>query len=491
MNARRRHGRAAAPALPRGRAVRAALSRARRCRSRSPTRRCSTCSARTGSTPRVELGTRRPRWPRSSTSRPSRGRAWRSSARGCTPCATRRSSAAPSPATRCGASSESYTAGYQDVDRPHAFRANRRSARREPAAPALAPPAGSPTTSPRLTQFTVANKGLDEAPASLLLTGLPGGPESVPVIANLTTGEAVLFLGNVAAGRAALAPRPAPTARWRAGSRAATSPIGLRSVDRHRARARRGRPPKSWRRRARSRSRRGRQRRVVPARRPLRRARARPLPARAGRPRPHAGPLGRGEFDHSALLPATRRSRLTVGWVEAEPASFEVRLPVGRAPPAARPRATLDDARDELAQALALGSRAAPAAGVRSAVSSLAVLRDAGAVGPHHRCCRCASSEVGRPAPTGMPDAGGLFERDQLWRFDLPVKVAPMRAHLRLEMKSETARHGRHPPGLQLGAAGRGGPARAPLRRARAARSPTWPWARAMPRRATPSAPRR
>jgi hypothetical protein len=51
-----------------------------------------------------------------------------------------------------------------------------------------------------LTQFTITVDGLDEARASLLLVGLPEGPESVPVVANLTTGEALVFLGQVPPG---------------------------------------------------------------------------------------------------------------------------------------------------------------------------------------------------------------------------------------------------------------------------------------------------
>lgn len=52
-----------------------------------------------------------------------------------------------------------------------------------------------------LNRFVVENKGLDETTGSILLTGLPGGPESVPVVINLTTGEGLVFLGNVAPGQ--------------------------------------------------------------------------------------------------------------------------------------------------------------------------------------------------------------------------------------------------------------------------------------------------
>src|SRR4051812_15153070 len=51
-----------------------------------------------------------------------------------------------------------------------------------------------------LERFTVAQRGLDETTAAFLLVGLPGGPESVPVIATLTTGQALVSLGEVPVG---------------------------------------------------------------------------------------------------------------------------------------------------------------------------------------------------------------------------------------------------------------------------------------------------
>lgn len=52
-----------------------------------------------------------------------------------------------------------------------------------------------------LGRYTVANKGLDETHVSFLLTGAEDAPESQPLIANLTTGEAILFHGNIGAGQ--------------------------------------------------------------------------------------------------------------------------------------------------------------------------------------------------------------------------------------------------------------------------------------------------
>jgi hypothetical protein len=51
-----------------------------------------------------------------------------------------------------------------------------------------------------LHQFQVEMRGLDEPYASFLLTGLPAAPESVPFIVNLTSGQALYFLGQVPPG---------------------------------------------------------------------------------------------------------------------------------------------------------------------------------------------------------------------------------------------------------------------------------------------------
>jgi hypothetical protein len=52
-----------------------------------------------------------------------------------------------------------------------------------------------------LAQFSIDQKGLDETVASFLLTGLPSGPEAVPVIVNLTTAQALVFLGSLPVGQ--------------------------------------------------------------------------------------------------------------------------------------------------------------------------------------------------------------------------------------------------------------------------------------------------
>jgi len=52
-----------------------------------------------------------------------------------------------------------------------------------------------------LSPFAIVNAGLDDTFASVLLTGVDGGPESMPLIANLTTGDALLFHGTIATGQ--------------------------------------------------------------------------------------------------------------------------------------------------------------------------------------------------------------------------------------------------------------------------------------------------
>jgi hypothetical protein len=60
-----------------------------------------------------------------------------------------------------------------------------------------------------LATFTLVNRGLDETPLACELVGLPSAPESAPLLVNVTTGEAALFLGDLPPGqRLWLAPGP-------------------------------------------------------------------------------------------------------------------------------------------------------------------------------------------------------------------------------------------------------------------------------------------
>ncbi|WOD39723.1 hypothetical protein [Nodosilinea sp. E11] len=60
-----------------------------------------------------------------------------------------------------------------------------------------------------LQSFELVNDGLDDSRLGLLLTGLADGPEHVPLVVNVTTGEGLLFLGEVPPGqRLWLRPNP-------------------------------------------------------------------------------------------------------------------------------------------------------------------------------------------------------------------------------------------------------------------------------------------
>lgn len=53
-----------------------------------------------------------------------------------------------------------------------------------------------------LDRFTLENRGLDPAPLDMVITGLgETGPEFAPLVANLSTGQAVVFLGTVPQGK--------------------------------------------------------------------------------------------------------------------------------------------------------------------------------------------------------------------------------------------------------------------------------------------------
>jgi hypothetical protein len=60
------------------------------------------------------------------------------------------------------------------------------------------PPAG--TIEP-LSRFTVRNRGLEETTLSFFIAGTAAGREAAPLIANLTTGEALLFMDEIPEGK--------------------------------------------------------------------------------------------------------------------------------------------------------------------------------------------------------------------------------------------------------------------------------------------------
>ena len=94
---------------------------------------------------------------------------------------------------------ESYTGGYQDATNVR-FQDENPVLIENPRRRQWLRPGFVDNITP-LTQFIIENKGLDESLLSFLLSGLPAGPESVPVIVNLTTGEGLMFQGNVGPGQ--------------------------------------------------------------------------------------------------------------------------------------------------------------------------------------------------------------------------------------------------------------------------------------------------
>lgn len=257
-----------------------------------------------------------------------------------------------------------------------------------------------------LHRFTVRQTGIAPTPTGVLLTGLPEGPECAPVLANLTTREALILRGTLGVGERLWM---VPTAdggvhaqlEARDVSDMVVSVAGLE-------------PGQPW------------DEGTVQS------------PARALTLRPgdndlwflpvahfdvggldrfllaladlelHEGRWDATTFDHAlfALDPAVT---LHLGWTEAEPAAFEVRLPAGTLRHAPGGQAAASAARDELAASLGTSVDRLRAAGVRGAVSLRPfeeVQRQA-----EHLAGRqpIVTREVGPTGADALPEAGGLF----------------------------------------------------------------------------------
>lgn len=258
-----------------------------------------------------------------------------------------------------------------------------------------------------LSQFTIENKGLDETSVSFLLAGLATGPESVPVIVNLTTGEGLMFQGNIGPGqRLWLRARRDGSVEGQLERDDVTGK--LRSITN-----------------------------VVPGE-----AWAMPqvqTPARALRlgrgvnqlwflPVAHYDLLGLDRFllaladlalaqgrwdearlDHSVFY-QDAAVNLTASWVEAEPASFEVHVPTQsvRRHPLAAGDAVQE--RERLRSAIDLGVKRLKAAGVRSSVQALAFSEIQGQADYLTTVLPLVIKEHGSTGADSMPEAGGLFD---------------------------------------------------------------------------------
>lgn len=261
-----------------------------------------------------------------------------------------------------------------------------------------------------LHAWQAINRGLDEVPASLLYVGLPTGPEPVPVLINVTTGQAVVYTGTVPPGaRLWLRPTVDGAVTAELDGEAVTDQVySVASVV----------PGQAW--------------RADEAVRPaeaLRLARGANdlwwLPvAHYDRPSLDRALLAladltmrQGRWDQTgfdrSLFYQEPALRLYVGWMESQPARYQVRLPGHRLLRRATSEGGLPAALDQRAQlrdALAAGVTKLAAAGVSGEVV-YAVADDVQRQQDRLRLVLPRTHrEVGPTGADRLLDAGGLFD---------------------------------------------------------------------------------
>lgn len=267
------------------------------------------------------------------------------------------------------------------------------------------PPPGDDDTVP-LTQFSVHMGGLDEVAASLLLVGLAGGPEYSPLVANLSTGQALLYRGRVGVGerlwlRAADDGSVVARLEHRDVSDRLVSISGLEP----------GRPWDAAQVQVPARSlrlQRGENRlwflpvahyddggldRVLLALADLALAQGRWDSAR---------------FDH-ALFHQGAAVQLKLRWLEAQPATFELRLPAGALRQRAPAAVNAEAARDQIGTALHTGITRLKAAGVRGAVRLQAFTEQQRSFDHLTQVQPLRLQDAGSSGADRLPDRGGLF----------------------------------------------------------------------------------
>jgi hypothetical protein len=261
-----------------------------------------------------------------------------------------------------------------------------------------------------LWQFSAENKGLDPAFLDVLMVGLFSGPESVPTIVNLTTGEALLFLGNIAPGqRLWIDGKPDGSVRAHLEQQDVTA--ALRSVTG-----------------------------VVPGT-PWEHSQvlhpARAMTLARGRndlwflPLAHFDALGLDRFllaladlalqqgrydatlfDH-ALFYQDPAAALHVSWVETQPASFRIELPAGALRSASGRSATAITSRDELGTALDVAVNKLRGAGVASRVT-MEPFREMQAQTDYLTAVLPITiRDAGTMGADRLPDAGGVYNVTQ------------------------------------------------------------------------------
>ncbi len=258
-----------------------------------------------------------------------------------------------------------------------------------------------------LHRFSLEQKGLDETLGGFLLVGLPSAPESVPVIVNLTTGQALLFLGNIPPG-ARLWIRPTQDGGVDASLEGEDVNDRMRSVSGIE-------PGTPW-----------SNAKVEEPARGLTLARGKNdlwfLPVA------HFDALGldrfllaladlllrQGRYDETAFDQALFYQPpavvLRVTWVETQPASFEIHLPAGSLlnPPNGLDRALQD--RDRLGYSLNQAVQKLKAAGVAAEVQMRPFLETQGQMDRLTAVLPLTNREVGPSGADRLPDAGGVFE---------------------------------------------------------------------------------
>jgi len=257
-----------------------------------------------------------------------------------------------------------------------------------------------------LQRFQLDQRGLDDTRLAFVCTGLPDQGEYVPLLANVTTGDALVWLGHLPAGqRLWLRPQADGTVTAELEGRDVTRE--LRSIS--------GLVPGTpW----------SSEQLVDPPRAlPLIRGRNDLwfLPVahfdRPGLDRALLAladlVLAQGRWDETtfdrALFAQETGLTLLMTWVETQPATIEITLPAGLM----RARAgELEDAlveRDRLAGALALAVDRLRPAGVRASVGLTPMAEQQGQMDRLVATMPVVQREVAPMGADALPDAGGLF----------------------------------------------------------------------------------
>jgi hypothetical protein len=257
-----------------------------------------------------------------------------------------------------------------------------------------------------LSRFSVHNRGLDETRVAFLLTGTAAGPEFCPLIVNITTGEALLWLGTLAPGQRLWLRAPAddraeaqlehqdatadlrfisglvPGTAWNP-PQVHTPPKSLRLV--------RG-ENQLW---------------FLPVAHYEEFGLDRVLLALANLA------MAQGRWDESsfdsALFFQDAAATLDATWIETEPASFEVHVPAHSVRKRALAAGTPEEHRETLGNAITQGVQRLKAAGVRSVVRLLAFSEMQGQSDAITGVLPLRLREAGASGGDRLPDAGGLF----------------------------------------------------------------------------------